>query len=582
MHHSGTGRVLAVLALLCLLSASILIAPEPALALSPWDYFSAPTYSFTFSKTNIQGSETFTVTISGQVTCIKAPPVPGSWISVAAKGRVIGQLGGTQIILNSDYAISYSGFPDTVGEIASASVTVPLSFPDGSPAGSYSVIGLLAEVKATALVFTVDITGSLPSSMAMGTITYQSTGSGGGSSGGGGSFGASDSNKLAKYINATTGTVTQDVVIESVDSKVKLTINENTLARSPMGSPLLDISITAKDNPPPAPDNLKAIGFAYEFSPAGATFEPPISLCFTYDKNLLLAGADEKKLFVAVWDEKNGRWTPLDSIVDIDKGTVTAQVSHFSVMTVLLPTSPAAFNITDFTVTPDLITAGESATVTFKVTNTGDLSGEYQPEVKIHAVGESNEQTLETKTLSLASGDSEVVTLMVSLTEAKMYLITTGDMYLSLSVKEKPVPTTEPTEPTPATLAPAAFTVNDLQIAPLAVMAGEDVTIAVLVANTGDLTGQYDVVLRVDDQVKETRPLVMPGKSSQRVSFTLSGNTAGIHHVSIAGSAGAFTVQAPVTASKTLNWWLYGGIAVAAILGLAGFFILRQKSAGGA
>ena len=99
--------------------------------------------------------------------------MPVSGASIVSKVVARHKQTGTEIVLNPNYSIRYdSGFPTKKGQTASASAQVPLSFPDGSPAGEYDIIGQILEAKVSVLVITVDVAGYLPPTQLMGTVTY--------------------------------------------------------------------------------------------------------------------------------------------------------------------------------------------------------------------------------------------------------------------------------------------------------------------------------------------------------------------------------------------------------------------------
>ncbi len=172
---------------------------------------------------------------------------------------------------------------------------------------------------------------------------------------------------------------------------------------------------------------------------------------------------------------------------------------------------------------------------------------------------------------------------------------------------------------------PAAFTTSDLTVSPAEVNIGESVSISVTVTNTGDLTGSYEVTLKIDNVVIETEQVSLAGLTSQKVTFTATGDVDGSYTVNIDGLSGTFTVKPappapapppapPVVTAPVLpplappvappappptptpapppvpeptpvpapeaNWWLIGGIAAAAaiVVGiLVWLFAFRRK-----
>ena len=61
---------------------------------------------------------------------------------------------------------------------------------------------------------------------------------------------------------------------------------------------------------------------------------------------------------------------------------------------------------------------------------------------------------------------------------------------------------------------PAAFTTSALTISPTEVGTGQSVTISVLVDNTGELFGNYEVTLKIDNVVIAAQPVTVTGHSS--------------------------------------------------------------------
>lgn len=124
---------------------------------------------------------------------------------------------------------------------------------------------------------------------------------------------------------------------------------------------------------------------------------------------------------------------------------------------------------------------------------------------------------------------------------------------------------------------PAAFSVTALEIAPAEVIAGKEVTISVLVTNTGEATGTYDVTLKIDNVTVATEKVTLPGGSSRKVSFTSLQQVVKTCSVTVNQLSGSFVVKAaPVVPSPTptptppvqppapkpINWWLIAGIIV--------------------
>ena len=101
---------------------------------------------------------------------------------------------------------------------------------------------------------------------------------------------------------------------------------------------------------------------------------------------------------------------------------------------------------------------------------------------------------------------------------------------------------------------PAEFTVSNLTISPAQVDIAQSVTVSADIANSGDLAGSYEVILKVNNEVESTEKLKMAGRAAEKVTFTVIKGAVGSYTVDINGQTGTFTVKsmaAPVTIPPT-------------------------------
>ncbi len=148
--------------------------------------------------------------------------------------------------------------------------------------------------------------------------------------------------------------------------------------------------------------------------------------------------------------------------------------------------------------------------------------------------------------------------------------------------------------------APAvAFSSSGLSISPGKVNLGETVTIRATVTNTGSAAGSYEVTLKIDGVVEETKEVTLKAGESQEVTFTTSRDTAGNYLVDVDGLSGSFSVKevvvaptppappapppapAPTTIPEGLFNWPLVGLIIAAvvIVALFVFFWIRRRYA---
>jgi len=367
------------------------------------------------------------------------------------------------------------------------------------------------------------------------------------------------------------GRVTSDVVAESVDGKAGLDIPKDTIAKTAEGQPLREISIIPMEDPPAPPVDASIVGLTYDLGPDGATFDPPITLTFTYDPDEIPEDFNEEDLVIAIWDGE--KWVELEGcVVNTATHTITAPVSHFTPFTIITPAppAPAAFSVSSLSVLPAEVEPGETVTIAVSIANTGGESGSYTVVLKIDGVKESE------KRVTVAAGGSKTVSFSVTKEEADSYTVTVDGLSVSFTV----APVVVPPEP-------AAFSVSYLSVSPrLEVEPGETVAITVLVANTGGKSGSYTVVLKIDGVKEAEETVIVAAGESQDVSFSVTREEADSYAVTVDGLSGSFTVVAPVVEEEEvitpvveeeegLAWWIWliVGLGSAVVVGLLVYFL---------
>ena len=231
---------------------------------------------------------------------------------------------------------------------------------------------------------------------------------------------------------STTGVFKQSVITTSADGKVQVIIEKGVKGLSEEGKRLSWITVRPVFYTPP-PAGAHIIGLAYRFQPSGATFDPPITITYTYDESEIPAGIAEEDLVIAVWDEANGQWVELTSTVDPVTNTITTQVSHFTVHAIIAP-APAAFSLSGLSVLPAEVELGEPITVSMVVANTGGEAGSYTTVLKINGAKE------EEKTVTIAAGSSQTVSFRVTKEEADSYTATVDGLSGGFTVVAPPAP----------------------------------------------------------------------------------------------------------------------------------------------
>ena len=367
------------------------------------------------------------------------------------------------------------------------------------------------------------------------------------------------------------GEILETIEAASEDGILTITLPKGTIVLLE-GEPLETLEVAVDETPPDPPEDAHLIGLAYDFGPDGATFDPPLTLEYTYDPDALAEGVAEEDLVLAYYDEEAGEWVELDCVVDTENNIIIASVPHFTtfaiigVVTPLPPVIPATFSVGSLSIFPSIVDVDETVTISVLVANTGGKSGSCKVTLKINGVEEA------AKEVTVRAGLSKEVTFSVTKEEAGSYTVAVDGLSGSFTV----APVVVPPEP-------AAFSVSNLSVTPLEVEPGDTVTITVSVANTGGESGSCRVTLKINGVVEATKEVVLAPGASESITFTTSKDVAGTYSVDVNGLIGSFTVKEKVVPPilKPINWPLIGGIigGVMAAGLLVYFLVIRRRRA---
>ena len=496
----------------------------PASALNVNDYFSI-SYNVTFSRSQIFNNNIFYATVTGKATCLN--PLPLTFNEAEITGRVIArhQESGAEVTLNPSYMISISPFPNDVGASIESSKQVALRFPAGSPSGFYDIRGELIEARVRATLW-FNATAYLPSSQAMGTIGYM--------------LPPPETEEEQPFFGITStegkidnqGIITEAVFAPSVDNKCSVSLEEGVKALDKYGDPLSRIRIYELVNPPPPPDNCLIISPVYDIKPDGAVFEPSAGVTISYENNRVPDGVNHEKLVLVTWDEATSQWIELeDLIVDPLANKISASTRHFSAFAVMAYTAPPVFTIQELDVAPAEVDGGDEVSVSATVVNSGDLSGSYEVILKI------DNEVEQSFVVNLDGKSSEVVSFIVLRDIASLYAVNLNGLLGSFVVREEVIEEVE---------TPPSFVISGLSVSPVEVDGGDEVSVSATVVNSGDLSGSYEVILKIDNEVEQSFVVNLDGKSSEVVSFIVLRDIASLYAVNLNGLLGSFVVREEV------------------------------------
>jgi len=276
------------------------------------------------------------------------------------------------------------------------------------------------------------------------------------------------------------------------------------------------------------------------------------------------AGLDETML--AIYYYKEGAWHRCrETGVYPERNVVWARMYGDEVtgsVTVIgeLPAA-AAFELSDLTVAPLQVEVSEAVTVSVKVTNVGDESGNYTVTLKIDGVIE------ETETVTLDGGASTIVSFTVVREVAGTYGVEVDGLTGSFVVVRPP--------------APAEFEFSDL-VTPFLVRVGESANFSVAVTNVGEESGSHNVTFKVDGTVVDSRTVTLNGGESTSVSFSFTPEVAETYTVWVDGLSGSVTAIAPAPSPpptpKPFPWTWIIGIIVAAVAVVVVVYLVSKRS----
>lgn len=117
-------------------------------------------------------------------------------------------------------------------------------------------------------------------------------------------------------------------------------------------------------------------------------------------------------------------------VIKNEPGTYIVEVDGLKDSFEVLELTPARFILSDLTILPSEVEAGESITISVKVANEGEEDGTYTIQLKI------NNETIDTETISLSGGESKVVKFTYTIMHPGTYAIEVDGLKRTLNVAE--------------------------------------------------------------------------------------------------------------------------------------------------
>lgn len=250
--------------------------------------------------------------------------------------------------------------------------------------------------------------------------------------------------------------------------------------------------------------------------------------------------------------------------VDEDSSYVyyTSPVSQFSTFAISgsedMPT--ANFEISNLAINPTDAKTGQDITITADITNISNSAETYVATLWIDNTMEAAQD------VSINANQTKAVLFTVTRDVEGSFEVRLDRLFESFDVTE-------------VEKAPAAFATSNLIMTPAEVNAGDEVTISMLVTNTGDLSGSYDVTFKIDAVVVGTKQVTLDGGTSETVTFTTTRDIPGTYSVTIDGLTGTFEVieVAVPPPPEVIRWWRIAIIITAVTLAIVIPLVIRRR-----
>ena len=180
------------------------------------------------------------------------------------------------------------------------------------------------------------------------------------------------------------------------------------------------------------------------------------------------------------------------------------------------------FSVSNLTITPNQIKAGNPVTISAIVSNNGSEAGTYSVVLKINGLVENIIDIM------LSPGASQATTFTVNKDIGGEYYAELDGLSGIFIV----IP-----------LVPANFTVSNMVIAPERAKQGENIVISAMVANNGELAGTYSAVLKLKGAIESTEEINLGPGESRKITFKIAKTTPGFYNVELEGLTGRFVVE---------------------------------------
>ena len=241
----------------------------------------------------------------------------------------------------------------------------------------------------------------------------------------------------------------------------------------------------------------------------------------TFGVLLRVDGQEVDTLAVTLEPGKTGQ--VLFFVTREEEGTYQVQVEELAAsLEVARPLAAADLRVANLAVSPKEIAPNEPVTITLDVQNLGDLAGKTDLDVLINGV------LAQIRPVRVPGKTTTPQSFPIVQEFPGSYQVTIGELSDTYTVV-KP-------------LTPAAFTLSDFSLSPPQVDAGQPTRVFILVRNTGEQAGEFEVVLTVNGQTEQRRTVTVEGLGALPVTFDVVKAEPGDYQAQIEDQNTTFTV----------------------------------------
>jgi len=178
--------------------------------------------------------------------------------------------------------------------------------------------------------------------------------------------------------------------------------------------------------------------------------------------------------------------------------------------------------MSNLTITPNQVKAGDPVTISAIASNNGSEAGTYSVVLRINGMVENIID------LMLSPGASQATTFtLIKDIGGEYYTEIDGLSGVFIVIP----------------LVPANFSVSNLVISPERAKQGENIIISAIVTNNGELPGNYSAALRLKGAVESTEDIDLGPGESRKLAFKIAKTAPGFYNVELEGLTGRFVIE---------------------------------------